>query len=206
MQLLTFLNIYLQPILNFQIFSLCSHTLRCRTSVPDKKLKSLQLLIKWKLMILPRNQPLLVMLSIRSLLPAVISYSSHFLPLCISHSAASYTDLIPVVFIDFLALTWIPKVENFLPESGWEVTLDLCKLYLPALWPNSLMCFISVWKEHDIHHPHFFFLLSAEMEVHYLKWSPLSCWWLCHWTLMWLCQYGCFGFWRLWCGLQPAIN
>lgn len=60
-------------------------------------------------------------------LPAVTSYSSHFLPPCISHSAASYTNSIPVVFIDFLAPPWIPEVENFLPGSGWEVTLDLHK-------------------------------------------------------------------------------
>lgn len=73
------------------------------------------------------------MLSIHSLLPAVISYSSHFLPPCISQSAASYTDLIPVVFIGFLAPTWIPEVESFLPESGWVLTLDLFKHCLPAL-------------------------------------------------------------------------
>lgn len=73
------------------------------------------------------------MLSIHSLLPAVISYSSHFLPPCISQSAASYTDLIPVVFIGFLAPTWIPEVESFLPESGWVLTLHLFKHCLTKL-------------------------------------------------------------------------
>lgn len=75
------------------------------------------------------------MLSTHSLLPAVISYSSHFLPLCISHSAASSTDLIPVVSLDFLAPAWIPEVEiSCQNQDGWLPLISLNSIqYLPAL-------------------------------------------------------------------------